>query len=134
MALPLVSALVVLPTASSRSVISRAPCSALENSAMPPALSVMGPNVSIARMNAVVMSMPIVATAVPKMAPTLSPFWLINSACAPSAKLANRAIAMVIAVTAVVSKPTAVPLMMFVAGPVRLASAISRTGRNVPAV
>ena len=38
------------------------------------------------------------------------------------------------AVTAVVSKPTAVPLMMFVAGPVLDASAISRTGRNEPAV
>ena len=34
----------------------------------------------------------------------------------------------------VVSKPTAVPLMMFVAGPVRDASAISRTGRYEPAV
>jgi hypothetical protein len=40
----------------------------------------------------------------------------------------------VIAVTKVVSKPTATPEMMFVAGPVRDASAISRTGRNVPAV
>ena len=52
----------------------------------------------------------------------------------PRVKLANSAMAMVIAVTAVVSKPTAVPLMMFVAGPVFEASAISRTGRNVPAV
>jgi hypothetical protein len=78
--------------------------------------------------------MPIVATAVPKIPPTLSPFWLISSAWAPSAKLANSAMAIVMAVTAVVSKPTAVPLMMFVAGPVRLASAISRTGRKVPAV
>ena len=41
---------------------------------------------------------------------------------------------MVIAVTAVVSKPTAVPAMMFVAGPVLDASAISRTGRYEPAV
>ena len=40
----------------------------------------------------------------------------------------------VIAVTNVVSKPTATPLMMLVAGPVLLASAISRTGRNPPAV
>ena len=39
-----------------------------------------------------------------------------------------------IAVANVVSKPTAVPLMMFVAGPVREASAISRTGRYEPAV
>ena len=43
-------------------------------------------------------------------------------------------IAMVIVDEAVVSKPTAVPEMMFVAGPVLDASAISRTGRNVPAV
>ena len=41
---------------------------------------------------------------------------------------------MVSAVTRVVSKPTAVPAMMFVAGPVCDASAISRTGRQVPAV
>ena len=33
--------------------------------ATPPALSVMGPNVSSARMNAALMSIPIVATAVP---------------------------------------------------------------------
>ena len=39
-----------------------------------------------------------------------------------------------IAVTNVVSKPTAIPAMMLVAGPVLLASAMSRTGRNVPAV
>ncbi len=54
-------------------MISRAPFSARLNSAMPPALSVMGPNVSIARMYAVVMSMPMVATAVPKIPPTLTP-------------------------------------------------------------
>ena len=39
-----------------------------------------------------------------------------------------------IAVAAVVSKPTAVPMMMFVAGPVREALAISWTGRHAPAV
>ncbi len=39
---------------------------------------------------------------------------------------------MVSAVTAVVSKPTAVPEMMFVAGPVLEASAISLTGRQPP--
>ena len=44
--------------------------SAWLNSAMPPALSVIGPKVSMARMKAVVISMPIVATAVPKMPPT----------------------------------------------------------------
>ncbi len=41
---------------------------------------------------------------------------------------------MVSAVTSVVSKPTAMPLMMLVAGPVLEASAISRTGRKLPAV
>ena len=40
----------------------------------------------------------------------------------------------VMAVTAVVSKPIAVPEMMFVAGPVLDASAMSRTGRDEPAV
>ena len=76
-----------------------------------------------------VISMPIVATAVPKMPPR-SP----SPDCAPSQWLARRAMPIVIAVTNVVSYPTAVPLMMLVAGPVLLASAISRTGRNEPAV
>ena len=75
------------------------------------------------------MSMPIVATAVPKMPPTLTPFSLTMPACAPSQWLAKRAMPIVIAVTNVVSKPTAMPVMMFVAGPVLMASAISRTGR-----
>ena len=55
-------------------------------------------------------------------------------ACVPSQWLANRAMPIVIAVTAVVSKPTAVPAMMLVAGPVLDASAISWTGRQAPAV
>ncbi len=80
------------------------------------------------------MSMPIVATAVPKMPPTLRPSTETRFACSPSQWLTNRAIPMVMAVTAVVSKPTAVPAMMLVAGPVFDASAISRTGRKVPAV
>ena len=80
------------------------------------------------------MSMPIVATAVPKMPPTLTPVSDFRFACVPSQKLANRAMAMVIAVTAVVSKPMAVPAMMLVAGPVFDASAMSRTGRYEPAV
>ena len=41
---------------------------------------------------------------------------------------------MVMAVAAVVSRPTAVPMMMLVAGPVREASAISWTGRQAPEV
>ena len=80
------------------------------------------------------MSMPIVATAVPKMPPTSLPSGVRRPACSPSQCEAMRAMPIVMAVTKVVSKPTAVPLMMFVAGPVFDASAISRTGRNVPAV
>ena len=80
------------------------------------------------------MSMPMVATAVPKMPPTLWPSALTRPACSPSQWLANRAMPIVMAVTKVVSKPTAVPEMMFVAGPVLEASAISRTGRYEPAV
>ena len=78
--------------------------------------------------------MPIVATAVPKMPPTFFPSAETRPPCSPSQWLAMSAAPMVIAVTAVVSKPTAVPLMMFVAGPVIDASAISRTGRKLPAV
>ena len=80
------------------------------------------------------MSMPIVATAVPKMPPTSLPSGVRMWAWEPSQWLAKRAMPIVIAVTKVVSKPTAMPEMMFVAGPVLDASAISRTGRNVPAV
>jgi hypothetical protein len=114
----LVSALVVLPTASSRSVISRALASERLNSATPPALSVIGPKVSMARMYAVVISIPMVATAVPKMPPTSLPSALVKPACEPSQCEAIRARPMVMAVTAVVSKATAVPEMMLVAGPV----------------
>jgi hypothetical protein len=85
-------------------------------------------------MYAVVISMPIVATAVPNTPPTFWPLALTRPACSPSQCDAMRAMPIAMAVTAVVSKPTAVPLMMFVAGPVRDASAISRTGRKVPAV
>ena len=65
-----------------------------------------------------VMSMPIVATAVPKMPPTSWPAAFAMPACDPSQWLAISAMPIVIAVTKVVSKPTAVPEMMFVAGPV----------------
>ena len=45
-----------------------------------------------------------------------------------------RAEPIAIAVRAVVSKPTAIPMITLVAGPVRDASAISWTGRQEPAV
>ncbi len=80
------------------------------------------------------MSMPMVATAVPKMPPTSWPASLTRPVWEPSQWLANSAMPMVMAVTPVVSKATAVPLMMLVAGPVLLASAISRTGRHAPDV
>ena len=80
------------------------------------------------------MSMPIVATAVPKMPPTSCAGRVVSCACWPSQWLTNRATAIVIAVTAVVSKPTAVPEMMFVAGPVLDASAISLDRPEPPAV
>src|SRR5213078_4437836 len=73
MAYPLVSALVVLPTASSRSVRRRMSSGWCDISMMPPALSVMGPKVSMARMYAAVPSIPIVATAVPNSPACASP-------------------------------------------------------------
>ena len=54
-----------MPAASSLSVFSRTLCGWLDISMMPPALSVMGPKVSIARMYAAHESMPMVAMAVP---------------------------------------------------------------------
>jgi hypothetical protein len=77
--------------------------------------------------------MPIVATAVPKT-PVEMLFTFSRSACSPSTNATTRPRPTVIAVTAVVSKPTAVPMMMFVAEPVLLACAISCTGRQAPAV
>ena len=50
-----------------------------------------------------VISMPIVATAVPKMPPTLRPVASVRPACEPSQWLAKSAMPIVIAVTNVVS-------------------------------
>src|SRR6185312_17283979 len=101
---------------------------------MPPALSVIGPKVSIASVYAQLISIPIVATAVPKMPATLKPrldtpgivTWLPRKYERPSAAL--------IASTgrATHSKPTAIPVIIVVAGPVIDEAAISRTGRHVP--
>ena len=54
--------------------------------------------------------------------------------CSPRKWERNSAIAMAIAEEAVVSKPTATPEMIVVAGPVFAASAISLTGRQEPDV
>ena len=73
MAYPFVVALVVFPTASSASVTSRTLSGWSDISTMPPALSAMGPNTSIVSTYAAVLSMPIVATAVPNKPPIASP-------------------------------------------------------------
>jgi hypothetical protein len=69
MAMPLVIALVVLPTAS-RSVSVRAPSASMspDISAMPWALSEIGPNVSIATITPTVVSRPVPASATAKRA------------------------------------------------------------------
>jgi hypothetical protein len=61
----LVTALVVLPTASSGSVMLRIFSSMPAISAMPPALSVMGPKASSATMMPVMLSMAVAAMAMP---------------------------------------------------------------------
>ena len=80
--------------------------------------------------------MPMVATAVPKMPVVKGDTRRLgrHSALEPSTKEAMSAVPMARAVSAVVSKPTAVPMMTLVAGPVREALAISCTGRQEPAV
>ncbi len=65
MAYPLVTALVVLPTASSGSVMARTLSSMPAISAMPPALSVIGPNASSATTTPVRESIAITATPMP---------------------------------------------------------------------
>ncbi len=64
-AYPLVTALVVLPTASSGSVMSRTSCGRSAISAIPPALSVIGPKASRATISPVSESCAITATPIP---------------------------------------------------------------------
>ena len=65
MAMPLVMALVELPTASSRvSTAAPSPCTSPDISAMPWALSETGPNVSIETMTPTVVSRPVPASAI----------------------------------------------------------------------
>ena len=73
-AMPLVIAFVVLPTAS-RSVSTRAPSSSMspDISAMPCALSVTGPNVSIETMTPTVVSRPVPASATANSETTIEP-------------------------------------------------------------
>ena len=74
---PFVAAFVTLPTASRRSVMSRTSSGCSDISTMPPALSAIGPKVSIARTYTADESIPIVATDVPKPPPRRAdwPMW-----------------------------------------------------------
>src|SRR5690625_5287413 len=114
MAYPLVTALVVLPTASSASVLARTSGGRSDISAMPPALSVIGPYVSIATIMPVIDSIATAATAMPYSPDSMN-----------AAKIAN---ARMMVGTKVEFMPTARPLMMLVALPVSLALAMRRTG------
>src|SRR5205814_10047468 len=106
-----VSALVVLPAASRRSVFLRTSSGWWLISTMPPALSVIGPKVSMARMYAAVASMPMVATAVPKSPapgmPTALPIWYDPTIASEITMVG----------TAVHASATAIPVMMLVAAP-----------------
>mmetsp|Transcript_5515 Transcript_5515/g.13971 ORF Transcript_5515/g.13971 Transcript_5515/m.13971 type:complete len:213 (-) Transcript_5515:1439-2077(-) len=129
MAYPLVVALVVLPTASSWSVISRTISGWSLISTMPPALSAMGPNTSMVSTYAAVLSMPIVATAVPNSPPVGSPVATsVSPAVCPTQYAEMMAAEMTSTGAAVDSMPTPTPAIMLVPCPVVLASAIMRTG------
>ncbi len=79
--------------------------------------------------------MPIVATAVPNRPGLTPPSWgVICTAWVPKKYDSPTATAMMMAVMPVLSRPTAKPEMMLVAGPVREARASSCTGRQLPAV
>src|SRR3990172_1445768 len=129
MASPLVSALVVFPTASSLATIRCAsipdgvlglPFRAPDISKMPLALSEMGPNVSSARMNPVVARRPRPARAMPYAeSEKLPPKMLYEPKMV--AAMANVA-------QTLDSRPKAPPERISVAGPVLLACAISFTG------
>ena len=104
---------------------------------MPPALSVMGPKVSIARIYAQLISIPIVATAVPKIPPGLITWGMLGSKIVtwlPKKKESPKAAEIARTGRATHSNPTAKPVIIVVAEPVRDAETISRTGRQVPAV
>ena len=73
-AMPLVMAFVVLPTASrSVRILAPSPSTSPDISAMPWALSETGPNVSMATMTPTVVSRPVPATATKKSAKAIEP-------------------------------------------------------------
>src|SRR5205823_14569162 len=110
-AMPLVIALVVLPTAS-RSVSTRAPFSSMspDISAMPCALSEIGPKVSIATITPTVVNRPVPASATANSDSTIEP--------PPSRKAPYTPAAMTRAEYTADSYPTETPDRMTVAGPV----------------
>mmetsp|Transcript_1537 Transcript_1537/g.6079 ORF Transcript_1537/g.6079 Transcript_1537/m.6079 type:complete len:212 (-) Transcript_1537:518-1153(-) len=128
---PFVVALVVLPTASRRSVTSRTCSGCWLISTIPPALSAMGPNTSIVKTYTAVLSIPIVATAVPKRPPVGTP----RSSCKPLVRPSQYAEITAALITstgrAVDSSPRATPAMTLVPWPVVHASATLRTGANL---
>src|SRR3954464_11133183 len=118
---PLVTALVVLPTASRLTMIrSGSPWNSPDISAMPAALSLTGPNVSSETITPVVASMPM-----PHRATRYS-----ENVRLPLPSASATPIAIAIAITAYTDdwRPDAVPDSTTVAGPVSAASAISCTG------
>src|SRR3989344_5724427 len=120
MAYPLVIALVVLPTVSKASVIFLTSSGALVIAAMPPALSVMGPNESIATIMPATESMDVAAIAMPKIP--------------AREKLARMPAAIIKIGTKVDSWPMASPMMTLVPWPDSEALAIAFTGRYFLAV
>ena len=104
MAKPLPVAAVVLPIASRWSVILRTSGGWCDISAMPPALSEIGPEASIVMVTPAVASMPTAAMAMP--------YW-------PAVWKATKIATTITSIgTAQLSSPTARPVMMLVAGPV----------------
>ena len=121
--MPLVIAFVVLPTAS-RSVSTRAPFSSMspDISAMPCALSEIGPKVSIATITPTVVSRPVPASATANSDSTIEPPPSRNAPYTPAA--------MTSAEYTADSYPTEMPDRMTVAGPVSEVLPMSCTGRR----
>src|SRR4051812_14419976 len=118
---PLVTALVVLPTASRFTMIrSASPSNSPDISAIPAALSATGPNVSSDTTTPVVASMPM-----PVRATRYSENWMLPP---PRAIATPSAAAMAMIAHTDDSRPDEIPESTVVAGPVRADSAISRTG------
>ena len=121
-AIPFVIALVVFPTASSEvRILAPSPLTSPDISAMPCALSEIGPKVSIATITPTVVNRPQPASATAKSERTITP--------PPSRYAPNTAAAISRAEKTADSKPTETPARITVAGPVFEDAATSFTGR-----